>query len=369
MERLELKRVRVCTRCGRGRAELEGIGGHRLVVPLDAPRARVLERLAAPAPSGDDRVAAEAEATRNLADFVLAQLHEAGAHPTEVVLDHGPAGLRALLSFEHRDASDVLACTAQEGRRAGRAGRPGALRERRGPGSGRRRAGSGRAADAALSDRLTRGPRDRAGRRAAPGCARRRPPAPAGTRGPPLTTANGALVSAATNPDSAAPSWFDAPMKRRLTALTRPRSASGVESWMAVRASRRSPDRRRPPACRPGPRAETSATARRRWWPARTTPTATSSARAGAPDGRTDHEHERGQERADLERRAEEPVAARSDVQDLGGVDRQQRGGAAEDDGEHVEHHAAEHHRPAADEAESLADGAPASPRHASSAP
>ena len=115
MERLELKRVRVCTRCGRGRAELEGVGGHRLVVPLDAPRAQVLERLAAPAPTGDDRVAPEAEATRNLADFVLAQLHGAGAHPTEVVLDHGPAGLRALLSFQHRDASDVLACTAQEG--------------------------------------------------------------------------------------------------------------------------------------------------------------------------------------------------------------------------------------------------------------
>ena len=88
------------------------------------------------------------------------------------------------------------------------------------------------------------------------------------------------------------------------------------------------------------------------------TPTATSSARAGAPDGRTDHEHRARRERADLERRAEEPVAARADVQDLGGVDRQQRGGAAEDDGEHVEHHAARAPPAGADEAEALADGA-----------
>jgi hypothetical protein len=41
-------------------------------------------------------------------------------------------------------------------------------------------------------------------------------------------------VTAARKPDSAAPSWFEAPMKIKLTALTRPRRASGVESWIAV---------------------------------------------------------------------------------------------------------------------------------------
>jgi hypothetical protein len=52
---------------------------------------------------------------------------------------------------------------------------------------------------------------------------------------PPLTTDTVALpVSAARNPDSAAPSWFEAPMKIMLTPLTRPRSPSGVDSWMAV---------------------------------------------------------------------------------------------------------------------------------------
>jgi hypothetical protein len=84
-------------------------------VPLDPPRAQALERLTAPAPSADGPVDAEGRSTRTLADFVLAQLGGAGARPTDVVLDHGPAGLHALLSFEHADASDVIACTAQEG--------------------------------------------------------------------------------------------------------------------------------------------------------------------------------------------------------------------------------------------------------------
>ena len=115
MERLELKRVRVCSRCGRGRAELEGTGGHRLVVPLDPPRARALERLAAPEAPGDPPDAAHDDATMTVADFVLGQLDDVGARPKEVVLDHGPAGLHALLSFDHGDASDVISCTAQEG--------------------------------------------------------------------------------------------------------------------------------------------------------------------------------------------------------------------------------------------------------------
>jgi hypothetical protein len=45
---------------------------------------------------------------------------------------------------------------------------------------------------------------------------------------PPLTTAKVALVIAATKPDSMAPTWLEALMKIMLTALTRPRSSSGV---------------------------------------------------------------------------------------------------------------------------------------------
>ena len=51
---------------------------------------------------------------------------------------------------------------------------------------------------------------------------------------PPLTTAKVGLVRCATKPDSAAPSWLLAPMKIMFTALTRPRSSSGVDSWTAV---------------------------------------------------------------------------------------------------------------------------------------
>ena len=51
---------------------------------------------------------------------------------------------------------------------------------------------------------------------------------------PPLTTAKVALVAAATKPDSTPPSWLDAPMNTMFTELTRPRSASGVASWMVV---------------------------------------------------------------------------------------------------------------------------------------
>ena len=53
----------------------------------------------------------------------------------------------------------------------------------------------------------------------------------------------------------------------------------------------------------------------------------------------------------------EEAVAARPDLQDVGGVDRQQRGGATEQHREHVERHAAEHDRLVPDVAEALGDG------------
>ena len=78
------------------------------MVPLDPPRASALERLA-PSDGGSGAP------TGTLAEFVLTQLGRSGACPTDVVLDHGPAGLRAVLSFRRGDATDVLICTAQEG--------------------------------------------------------------------------------------------------------------------------------------------------------------------------------------------------------------------------------------------------------------
>jgi hypothetical protein len=101
VRRLELKRVRVCSRCGRGRAELEGADGERIEVVLDAPRAHEL--------SG------QRDEVRSLTAFVIAQAAESQTTFGEVILDRGPAGLRALLSFTRAGESDVVACSAQEG--------------------------------------------------------------------------------------------------------------------------------------------------------------------------------------------------------------------------------------------------------------
>lgn len=101
VRRLELKRVRVCSRCGRGRAELEGSDGERIEVPLDGPRARAL--------------AGEQDEVGSLSAFVLGQAANAGTTFGEIVFDRGPVGLRALLSLTRAGESDVVACTAQEG--------------------------------------------------------------------------------------------------------------------------------------------------------------------------------------------------------------------------------------------------------------
>jgi hypothetical protein len=101
VRRLELSRVRVCGRCGRGAAELRADDGGRLDVPLDPVRARQLSG------SADD--------LRSLTDFVLG-----GPGPRrigEVVLDVEDGRLRALVSLAPGDDSDaeVLAATAEEG--------------------------------------------------------------------------------------------------------------------------------------------------------------------------------------------------------------------------------------------------------------
>ena len=101
VKRLELKQVRVCAKCGRGRAELESGDGDRLEVRLDAARAHEL--------SG------RADDLRTLSALVLEELAASGARPGEVVLDVGPAGLRAMLSFTRGAESDLVACTAEEG--------------------------------------------------------------------------------------------------------------------------------------------------------------------------------------------------------------------------------------------------------------
>jgi hypothetical protein len=101
VRRLELKQVRVCSRCGRGRAQLESADGDRFEVVLDPPRARELS-------AGQGGV-------RSLATFLLEQIAERRIVPEEVIFEQGPAGLRALLSVTRDGETDVVSCTAQEG--------------------------------------------------------------------------------------------------------------------------------------------------------------------------------------------------------------------------------------------------------------
>jgi hypothetical protein len=103
VKRLELVRVRVCQRCGRGRAELEGADGAALAVPLDPLRAHELERQGAP----DD--------VPWLSGVLFGLVKASGGVIREVVLDADPRGLRALVSISRGDDVDVVACTPQEG--------------------------------------------------------------------------------------------------------------------------------------------------------------------------------------------------------------------------------------------------------------
>lgn len=102
VKRLQLTRVRVCDRCGRGRAELATDDGTTLSVPLDP--ARAAELAAWPKPAD----------LQPLSALVLTSLAAAGATPTDLVLDVAGAALRALLSVARGDDTDVVVCTPQE---------------------------------------------------------------------------------------------------------------------------------------------------------------------------------------------------------------------------------------------------------------
>jgi hypothetical protein len=102
VKRLELAGIRVCSRCGRGGAELRSGDGDQLVVPLDPVRAR---QLAGTEPTDD---------LRSLTEFVLERLDS--RQLGEVVLDVAHGRLCALLSLmRDDDESEVVACTAEEG--------------------------------------------------------------------------------------------------------------------------------------------------------------------------------------------------------------------------------------------------------------
>ena len=107
MRRLALVRIRVCTRCGRGGAELKAEDGAKLVVRLEPARAVEL------------RGTPPSEEMRWLTDVVLAQLEASGLRVREVVLDVVEGTLRAFLTLGKNDdasgESEVIGCTPEEG--------------------------------------------------------------------------------------------------------------------------------------------------------------------------------------------------------------------------------------------------------------
>src|SRR5262245_3338254 len=103
VKRVELERIRVCQRCGRGTAELRSEDGTTLTVSMDAVRTRELSRT-------DDE-----DDIRSLTELFLEQLEACGRQPAEVVLDVTDGRLRGLLSFDRDGESDVVTCTAEEG--------------------------------------------------------------------------------------------------------------------------------------------------------------------------------------------------------------------------------------------------------------
>lgn len=104
MRRLELGAIRICKRCGRGRAELLADDGESVVVRLGPTRARLL----ADAGGG-------ARDVPWLGDVVARRATAAGLRVSDVVLDEGPDGLRGLVTWtESRDASTVAACEPEE---------------------------------------------------------------------------------------------------------------------------------------------------------------------------------------------------------------------------------------------------------------
>jgi hypothetical protein len=103
VKRLELGDVRICGRCGRGRANLITVDGESISVPLDPARARVFGR-----PASDDDVPW-------LVALVLERVAQDGRTLEEVVFDMDDGTLRALVSSRRDGAVDVVACTPQEG--------------------------------------------------------------------------------------------------------------------------------------------------------------------------------------------------------------------------------------------------------------
>jgi hypothetical protein len=101
---LAVKELRVCQKCGKGRAALVADDGTLVTIPLDRTRAHEL--------STDP----DEHELRSLTELLLEQMLATGTTVEEVVLDIGPAGVRALLSLTNEAGhTEVVAATPQAG--------------------------------------------------------------------------------------------------------------------------------------------------------------------------------------------------------------------------------------------------------------
>jgi hypothetical protein len=103
VKRVELGDIRICKKCGRGRATLLTDDGETISIPLDPARARIL-----------GTPASEAEVPW-LTAMVLERLTQEDRTLQEIVLDLDGGALRALVSCHREGELEVLACTPQEG--------------------------------------------------------------------------------------------------------------------------------------------------------------------------------------------------------------------------------------------------------------
>jgi hypothetical protein len=103
VKRVELGDIRICKRCGRGRANLLTDGGDVFAIPLDPARARVLGAAATDVGLGW------------LSALIVERLQQDGNALQEIVLDLDGQALRALVSCRRGAELEVLSCTPQEG--------------------------------------------------------------------------------------------------------------------------------------------------------------------------------------------------------------------------------------------------------------
>ena len=186
---------------------------------------------------------------------------------------------------------------------------------------------------------------------------------------PPITTAGTAPTSAAAAPDSKAPSSFDALMKTISTALTRPRSMSGVASAVIVARMFMLIMSAKPLTARATIESANECESPKTIMLAPKTATTINSFRpARRPSGRRVSMMPGGK-RADRRRAAQDAEPDRPHLEDVAGEERQQRDGAAEQHRDEVERDRAEQHRRPADEPQSGEQGDETGSRPSASAP